>query len=648
MRLDGRGVPQATLPPVAAARVAEDVPALEMGSLLSPTERYVVTEPLASGGMGDLYRGRRIGPAGFSKDVVLKQLRRDFASDPRISELFLQEARLSAQLEHPNIVSTLDLIRSTDGLCLVMEYVRGADLRVLLRKARRRGRRLSIASALFVAQELLAALDYLHHKTDERGAALGLLHRDVSPANVLISGAGAVKLTDFGIAGLVRARGDLLPPSRGGAHDRSAVDGGRWRGAGLAAVEDLGAPRRLSLAPGRDLPKASGQIEDPSGVGRNPLRVRGKIGYMSPEQARGEEIDARSDLFSAAVVLYEALVGERLFIGAGDGAQQSPAQVYSTPVPAVSRRRAEVPAELDRVLSKALALNPESRFAEAAALREALREVAWRHKLALGAQELCADLRDVCGADPEEWRREEERTGTASIGAADLNDDVDPFEDPDSARMSLRRGTANGEASDSFSRARAPVEGAVEGDATIPIERLSLGAEPTPPLLAALAMPPEAGDAPKGPLRPTLTEPLPREAVEALGIAAMARQMVPPATPREARSSRGSPGLRDLRTDETAAMPVRPTPVETRQMPLPAAAVLTVIDNRGAAALGEGAEPVPHSIPLSRKNLVLLLALIVFLLGVGVAVGMVLSSPGALHGQELPALYGYGARAAVS
>src|SRR5262249_35177408 len=220
-----------------------------------PVDRYEVLAFLAEGGMGAIYVGKKHGAGGFEKQVVLKQLRPEYTEQPEFIELFLREARLSATLDHANIVHTIDLVRAGADYFMVMEYVRGGDLRILQKRARKRKKRLAPAAGLYIAREVLAALTYAHTRGDADGKPLGLIHRDVSPSHILLSAAGEVKLTDFGIA-------------KATTHHSTFY------------------------------------------------RVRGKIGYMSPEQARSQSLEPRSDVYSVAVILWEMLTGEKLHVAA--------------------------------------------------------------------------------------------------------------------------------------------------------------------------------------------------------------------------------------------------------------------------------------------------------------------------------------------
>ncbi|HEX8110927.1 MAG TPA: serine/threonine-protein kinase, partial [Kofleriaceae bacterium] len=310
----------------------------------APIDRYVVLEHLSEGGMGAIYVGKKLGAGGFEMQVVLKQLLPEFTQQEEFIDLFLREAKLSATLDHANIVHTIDLVTAGGEYFIVMEYLPGGDLRTLLKKAKRRGKRFSPAAAIHISREVLSALAYAHVKRDLDGIPLRLIHRDVSPSNILVSYAGEVKLTDFGIA--------------------------------KAATHN-------SLF----------------------YKVKGKIGYMSPEQARSEQLDHRSDLYSLAVCMYEVLTGERLFVHAG---LTTPAEeIYSQPVPQVSRKVPGLTPDLDPIMRKALALSPDDRFQTAGEFQEALTRCAHRNGLLVSAPEVARELVDLCGP-PDQWRGDED------------------------------------------------------------------------------------------------------------------------------------------------------------------------------------------------------------------------------------------------
>ncbi|MDB4962218.1 MAG: serine/threonine protein kinase [Myxococcales bacterium] len=341
----------------------------------APIDRYVVLEHLSEGGMGAIYVGKKLGAGGFEMEVVLKQLLPEFTQQEEFIDLFLREAKLSATLDHANIVHTIDLVTAGGEYFIVMEYLPGGDLRTLIKRAKRRGKRFSPAAAIRICREVLAALAYAHSKRDFDGNPLKLIHRDVSPSNVLVSYTGEVKLTDFGIA--------------------------------KAATHN-------SLF----------------------YKVKGKIGYMSPEQARSEPLDHRSDLYSLAVCMYEVLTGERLFVHAG--LTTSAEEIYSQPVPQLSRKVPGLPADLDAIMQRALSISPDARYQTAGELNEALTRCAHRNGLLMAAPELARELLEACGPT-EGWRDDNEdedfgyvegkRAGTEVYDAGADDDDDDAQDD---------------------------------------------------------------------------------------------------------------------------------------------------------------------------------------------------------------------------
>ncbi len=338
----------------------------------APIDRYVVLEHLSEGGMGAIYVGKKLGAGGFEMEVVLKQLLPEFTKQEEFIDLFLREAKLSATLDHANIVHTIDLVTAGGEYFIVMEYLPGGDLRTLLKRAKRRGKRFSPAAAICICREVLSALAYAHVKRDFDGKPLKLIHRDVSPSNILVSYAGEVKLTDFGIA--------------------------------KAATHN-------SLF----------------------YKVKGKIGYMSPEQAKSEPLDHRSDLYSLAVCMYEVLTGERLFVHAG--ITTSADEIYSQPVPQLSRKVPGLTPDLDAIMARALAISPDTRYQTAGELNEALTRCAHRNGLLMAAPELATELLAACGPI-EQWRAEDDDDEDLGYGVAragtevyDINDDDDDDDD---------------------------------------------------------------------------------------------------------------------------------------------------------------------------------------------------------------------------
>jgi hypothetical protein len=305
--------------------------------------KYELVQLLGSGGMAEVWRATVRGAAGFRKEVALKMIRREWAEDSQFVDMFVDEARLSAQLTHPNIVATLDFGRSAGRYYLALEMVEGATLRSCLHHLERKGRRLDRALGLYVIAEVAAGLDYAHRAIDPEGRPLHLIHRDVNPANVLISLHGEVKLSDFGIA----------------------------KAAGRAAQTEAGS-------------------------------LKGKIPYMSPEQAWGRPLDARSDVYALGLMLQELLTGRRALDGSNEIELLERARAGEVLPPGP-----EVPPELQAILARALAREPEARYPTAGALRQEVLAVLaregrtpaspHRRTLEFGA---ASAAEDVAGAPP--------------------------------------------------------------------------------------------------------------------------------------------------------------------------------------------------------------------------------------------------------
>lgn len=274
-----------------------------------PYGPFLLIERIAIGGMAEVYVATRRDDAAGRLHAV-KRLLPTLAEDRELVELFLDEARLVAQLDHPGIVPVHELGKHGDGYYIAMEYVAGRNLRALLDALRAAGERLPVPLAAYVAWRVADALDHAHRKRDAEGNPLHVVHRDVSPANVLLGFDGSVRIIDFGIA-------------------------------------------QAALRP-----------QSPSAV------LRGKFGYMSPELVKGEPLDQRSDVFALGAVLHEMLTGERLFTGASVQAVMD--EVRAAAVLPPSARLQELPPGLDHVVLRALARDPGLRFAWASELRDAL------------------------------------------------------------------------------------------------------------------------------------------------------------------------------------------------------------------------------------------------------------------------------------
>jgi serine/threonine protein kinase len=273
--------------------------------------KYRLIERIAIGGMAEVYKAMAMGEAGFEKPVAIKRLHRQFGEDADLVGMLQDEARLCSQLNHGNICQVLDLGRVGDTYYIAMEYVNGKDLFNLLRKAARIQRKLPLPGALFIACEMLAGLDYAHRKRGRDGQLLHIIHRDISPQNVLITYDGEVKIIDFGIA-----------KARTSTHRTQA------------------------------------------GV------IKGKFRYMSPEQARGEPIDHRTDIFATGVVLYEMITGKPHAAGATD--REILIKIQRGRFDRLSQLVLGLPAELEKIAHRALTLSPEERWSSARSMRKAL------------------------------------------------------------------------------------------------------------------------------------------------------------------------------------------------------------------------------------------------------------------------------------
>jgi eukaryotic-like serine/threonine-protein kinase len=281
--------------------------------------------------MATVYLGRLVGPVGFSRTVAIKRLHPQFARDPEFVAMFLDEARVAARIRHPNVVPTLDVVATEGELFLVMDYVQGEALSQLFRAVRSKGGAVPAPVAVNILLGVLHGLHAAHEATNERGEALGIVHRDVSPQNVLVGTDGVPRLVDFGVA---KAVGRLQTTREG--------------------------------------------------------QLKGKAAYMAPEQVRGGEVTRQADVFAASVVLWEALTGRRLFQGNSDA--ETIYRLLDAEIEPPSQITPSIPAALDAVVLRGLARNAANRYESALAMALDLektvgmvssREVgAWVHEMA--------------------------------------------------------------------------------------------------------------------------------------------------------------------------------------------------------------------------------------------------------------------------
>ncbi len=294
------------------------------GSMLGP---YVLGDRLGLGGMAEVYVAHRAGPRGFAKRFAVKRILPELAQDARFVAMFCDEARICAALCHPNIVQVLDFGESQGQLFMAMEFVDGVSLARLLRSVSARRERFPRGTALHIAHEVLRGLGFAHEARDEHGRPLGIVHRDVSPGNVLLGRAGEIKLGDFGIV-----RSEFV--------DRRTYPG----------------------------------------------ELKGKVGYMSPEQVMGTDVDPRSDLFTVGIILAEMLLARPLFSGQNEF--EILTNIYEANVTVLDRHAQDLPASLLATLRKALSREPNQRFQNAREFASALRDVARELEITLGDGEI--------------------------------------------------------------------------------------------------------------------------------------------------------------------------------------------------------------------------------------------------------------------
>ena len=264
--------------------------------------RYALFEQFAAGGMATVHFGRLDGAGGFSRVVAIKRLLPHLVQNHEFTEMLLTEARLAARVRHPNVAATLDVVATKGDVLLVLDYVHGEALSTLCRtQAKEKKEQLPLPIAVGIMLDMLQGLAAIHDATDEKGRSLSLVHRDVSPPNVLVGADGVARVLDFGIA---------------------------------TALE---------------------HIEEAA-----PERRKGKRGYMSPEQLRGERLTQASDIFSAGIVMWELLAMRRLF--PADQEKEPGDAVLRSDYPRVSQYRSDVPLKLDDIVTRALSKNPDARF----------------------------------------------------------------------------------------------------------------------------------------------------------------------------------------------------------------------------------------------------------------------------------------------
>ncbi|MDC3958241.1 serine/threonine protein kinase [Polyangium jinanense] len=290
-------------------------------------QRYRVLDRLASGGMAEVFLAESAGIEGFKKRVAIKKVLPHLSEKKRFIAMFLDEARLSANLTHSNVAQVFDIGVGDNAYFIVMEYVDGSDLKAVIEYLRKMKRPFPVEVAVYMAEKICDGLAYAHEAKNPEGQPLRIVHRDVSPANVLITKYGEIKIVDFGLA------------------------------------------------------KATSQLEK-----SEPGIVKGKFGYLSPEATQGLEVDVRTDVFAVGIILWEILAQKRLFHGDND--LQTVMRVREAVVPPLAQLNKDVPPELEKIIHRALARDPEKRYPSARELGRALNGFLFKFGRPVGAHDV--------------------------------------------------------------------------------------------------------------------------------------------------------------------------------------------------------------------------------------------------------------------
>ncbi len=297
-------------------------------------QRYNLIEKLEAGGMAEVFLGEAVSVQGFKKRVAIKRVLPHLASHTNFIGMFLDEARLGARLSHANVVSVFDIGKSDNSFFIVMEFVDGTNLKKIMETLRSKRQHFPLKDAIFIAMEACRGLSYAHELLDEDGNPLDLVHRDVSPPNILISRRGEVKVTDFGLA------------------------------------------------------KARTQLER-----TDPGVVKGKFSYLSPEVASGHPVDERADIFALGVCLWEMLGGRRLFLGETD--YETVQAVSAARVPSLVGTHPEVDEQFEAIVRQSLARDPDARFQSAREFGDALASYLFHHQMKVTPYDIANLVRAV-------------------------------------------------------------------------------------------------------------------------------------------------------------------------------------------------------------------------------------------------------------
>ena len=328
-----------------------------------PFGKYYLLERVNVGGMAEVYKAKATGVEGFERLVAVKRILPSIAEDEEFITMFIDEAKIAVQLTHASIAQIFDLGRVDESYFIALEYVYGKDVRAVFNRARNRGEPLPVPMACFTTMKVCEGLDYAHNKKDPAGRPLQLVHRDVSPQNILISYEGEVKIIDFGIA----------------------------KAAGKAGKTQAGI-------------------------------LKGKFGYMSPEQVKGMDLDRRSDIFGVGICLYELLTGERLFVGESDFSTLEKVRNVDIMPPSTYNRR--IPEELEQIVLKALARDREERYQTAMELHDDLQSFMYTSGNFFGRKDLSAYMRKVFAEELEKESARDAEYEMMGIPSAPSNENT--------------------------------------------------------------------------------------------------------------------------------------------------------------------------------------------------------------------------------
>ena len=332
--------------------------------------RYEIVKPLGRGGTAELLLARATGMSAFERHVVIKRIRPEVAVDSRFVQMFLDEARVAASLHHQHIIQVHDVGEQDGAYFFAMEYIHGEDLRAIIAKVSERRETVPLELACQIVAAAAAGLHHAHDKLGPDRQPLGLVHRDVSPGNVLVGYDGGIKLLDFGLA---KAAHRSSATTRAGA-------------------------------------------------------LKGKAGYMSPEQCRGEPLDRRSDVFGLGILLYELLTARPLFKAMND--YMTMAAIVQSDVPPPSTVRADIPPALDEITLRALAKDPAARYQSADDVRAALERFMTDAQLRSSTKRIADTMKHLFGERPEPWL-EPKAPEPEPVRAATLEGVVEPPSSPE-------------------------------------------------------------------------------------------------------------------------------------------------------------------------------------------------------------------------